>query len=177
MIQIRSLNHNEVPKIADIDRSEHVTLGYRFQDGELSAEEVDWHVPRWTDNGVAEFNLRGRIEDLRAKIQSGDRVLAAFDGYDLVGYAVLHEKLSEEMAQLADLFISRNYRRKGIATKLVSEMIGLARAGGAKRLYVSAVPSESAVAFYLKQGFKPAQDVHPDLFALEPEDIHMILEL
>ena len=43
MIQIRSRNHNEVPKIADINRSEHVTLGYRFQDGELSAEQVDWH--------------------------------------------------------------------------------------------------------------------------------------
>ena len=53
----------------------------------------------------------------------------------------------------------------------------MAKACDAKRLYVSAVPSESAVGFYLKQGFEPTEDVHPDLYELEPEDIHMILNL
>ena len=177
MIQIRHLYVHEAHTIADIDRSEHITLGYRFQDGKLSTEEVDWHVPRWTDDGMAEFNLGGRIEDLQTKIDSGYKVLAAFDDDAMVGYAVLREILSEGTAQLADLFVSRKYRRCGIGTKLVSEAIGLAKAGGAKKLYVSAVPSESAVGFYLKQGFEPTQDVHPELFALEPEDIHMILEL
>jgi ribosomal protein S18 acetylase RimI-like enzyme len=177
MIEIRPLHSHEVHTIAEVDRSEHITLGYRFQNGTLSSEEVNWNVPRWTDDGVAEFNLGGRIEDLRRKIDSGCKVLAAFDGNTMVGYAVLREKISEEMAQLADLFVSREYRRCGIATRLAAEMIGLAKASGARKLYVSAVPSESAVGFYLRQGFKPAQDVHPELFALEPEDIHMILEL
>ena len=39
------------------------------------------------------------------------------------------------------------------------------------------MPSESAVGFYLRQGFKPTEDVHPELFAREPEDIRMILGL
>ena len=177
MITIRSLDIREVKKIEDIDRSENVTLGYRFQGGVLEAEEVDWHVPAWTEDGLAEFNIRGRIEDLQAKIEIGDWVIGAFDGDLLVGFAILHDRLTENMAQLTDLFCSRNYRRRGIASKLVSEVIDMAKACDAKRLYVSAVPSESAVGFYLKQGFEPTEDVHPDLYELEPEDIHMILNL
>jgi GNAT superfamily N-acetyltransferase len=177
MIQIRSLNMKEIPKIADVDRSEHVSLGYRFLDGVLDAMEVDWHIPTWTESGIGEFHLGVRMKDLRAKLQSGARVFGAFDGDKLVGYALLREQISESMAQLADLFVSRADRRKGVATKLVSEAINLARAGGAKRLYVSAVPSESAVGFYLSRGFKPTHDVQPELFALEPDDVHMILML
>ena len=44
-------------------------------------------------------------------------------------------------------------------------------------MYVSATPSGSAVGSYLKHGFEPTPYPHPELFALEPEDIHMIREL
>jgi len=33
------------------------------------------------------------------------------------------------------------------------------------------------VGFYLRQGFVPTEHPHPELFALEPEDIHMICQL
>jgi hypothetical protein len=78
MIQIRSLDPNEFPKIADMDRSEHVPLGYRFHNGQLEAEKVDWHIPRWTQDGVGEFNLGERIEALKAKVQSGAEVFWGF---------------------------------------------------------------------------------------------------
>jgi GNAT superfamily N-acetyltransferase len=162
MIQIRSLDPNEFPKNADMDRSEHVPLGYRFHNGQLEAEKVDWHIPRWTQDGVGEFNLGERIEALKAKVQSGAEVFGAFDEDTLVGYAVLRERISKTMAQLADLFVSRNYRRRGVATRLVSEVMNVAREGGAEKWYVSAVPSKSAVAFYLKCGFEPTHDLHPE---------------
>ena len=54
---------------------------------------------------------------------------------------------------------------------------GDARMAGAMALYVSATPSESAVGFYRRAGFKPTDTPHPDLLAEEPEDIHMILAL
>ena len=44
-------------------------------------------------------------------------------------------------------------------------------------MYVSATPSESAVGFYRSLGFEQVTAVNPQLFALEPEDIHMILPL
>ena len=95
----------------------------------------------------------------------------------MVGIIVLRPRLTDEMAQLAALFVSRDYRRTGIATQLTHHLIRMARASGARRLYVSATPSRSAVGFYQSQGFGLVDRVHPDLFAREPEDIHMVLEL
>ena len=37
--------------------------------------------------------------------------------------------------------------------------------------------SGSAVGFYLSQGFRPADTPIPELYALEPEDIHMLRPL
>jgi hypothetical protein len=44
-------------------------------------------------------------------------------------------------------------------------------------LYVSATPSESALGFYRSLGARLADPVDPDLFAREPEDVHLVLEL
>ena len=47
----------------------------------------------------------------------------------------------------------------------------------AENVYVSATPSESAVGFYKSLGFTLIAEPLPELFALEPEDIHMILKI
>ena len=52
-----------------------------------------------------------------------------------------------------------------------------AEVDGHAGIYVSATPSESAVGFYREQGFVPTLDVHPELYELEPEDIHMVKSL
>lgn len=57
------------------------------------------------------------------------------------------------------------------------EVARLARADGARRLYVSAIPSGSAVGFYRSHGFEPTDQPDEALFRLEPHDIHRILEL
>jgi GNAT superfamily N-acetyltransferase len=81
------------------------------------------------------------------------------------------------MANLSALFVSRSQRRRGVAALLTGEVVRLARADGARRLYVSATPSGSAVGFYRSQGFAPTDEPDAALFALEPADIHMVLEL
>jgi ribosomal protein S18 acetylase RimI-like enzyme len=81
------------------------------------------------------------------------------------------------MAQLAYLHVSAPYRRLGIASRITSRLLALARESGATRVYVSATPSQSAVEFYRGVGFEPVSEPLPDLYALEPKDIHMILEL
>ena len=104
-------------------------------------------------------------------------MLGAFDGDLLVGIAGLCYNLTETMAQLTTMFVSNDYRRQGIATRLAAEIFRLAREGGATGLYVSATPSESAVGFYRSHGFRLAKKVNKELYALEPEDIHMIKRL
>jgi hypothetical protein len=40
-------------------------------------------------------------------------------------------------------------------------------------MVVSATPSENTVRFYLGRGFEPMTEPLPELYNLEPEDVHM----
>jgi hypothetical protein len=51
---------------------------------------------------------------------------------------------------------------------------GIGLAEGAALIYVSATPTASDVGFYLHQGCQLAHRVHPELFAAEPDDIHLV---
>lgn len=176
MIAIKQMGESEIPRIAEIDRTEHVTLGYVHQDGRLLAQKVDWRVPPWSaDDGP--HSVQGRIEGCRTALEHGGAMFGAFDADRLVGCAVLRYELTDGMAQLAGLWVSDGYRRKGIAARLTDEVFRLARERGAERIYVSGTPSESAVGFYRSQGFRLADQVNEELFEEEPEDIHMIKTL
>ena len=48
-----------------------------------------------------------------------------------------------------------------------------ARELGAGSLYVSATPSENTVDYYRHLGCVVTREVDPELYALEPEDIHL----
>jgi ribosomal protein S18 acetylase RimI-like enzyme len=65
----------------------------------------------------------------------------------------------------------------GIASTLTRALLSLAREQGARKVYVSSTPSRSAVEFYRSFGFRIAREPIPELYALEPDDIHMVLDL
>jgi ribosomal protein S18 acetylase RimI-like enzyme len=176
MIAIKKMKNKDIGRIGEIDRSEHVTLVYTHHDGKLEAEAVDWQVPRWFDDGP-EHSAQAMVEFLSPILEENGMMLGAFDGDSLAGVMIYRPHLTETMAQLVFLHVSNGYRRQGIATRLTAECIRLARADGAEQLYVSATPSESAVGFYRSQGFQLVDKPHPELFALEPEDIHMFMQL
>jgi ribosomal protein S18 acetylase RimI-like enzyme len=174
MIKIRRMRSSEIGRIAEIDRSEHITLGYVCRDGTLEAEDVDWHVPRWFNDDHPEHSVQANVGAWKPLLdEHGGTMLGAFDGGLLVGIAICRPDLTEDTAQLAVLHVSKDYRRQGIATQLAAESVRLAQEAGAKQMYVSATPSQSAVGFYQSQGFGLVDTPHPMLYALEPEDIHM----
>lgn len=177
MAEIKEMCKSEVGRIAEIDRTEQVTLGYFVRDGRLESEPVDWRVPRWYDEGEPEHSVPGLVQAWQALLDQGGTMLGAVDGGRLVGVAIYRPDLAEAMGQLAVLYVSNGHRRQGIATRLTGEVARLARQEGARELYVTATPSQSAVGFYLSQGFRLAEEPHPALYALEPEDIHMIMIL
>ncbi|HCC6119016.1 TPA: GNAT family N-acetyltransferase, partial [Klebsiella pneumoniae] len=47
---------------------------------------------------------------------------------------------------------------------------------GASGLYISSIPNKNTVDFYLAQGCRLADKPDPALFALEPEDIHLVCD-
>jgi ribosomal protein S18 acetylase RimI-like enzyme len=159
-------------RVAEIDVSEHGDVVYIYADGDLTLTHEEWARPPHTDAELQCF-----VDKWLSEIRSGGAALGAFDGDRLVGIAVVRYCLTETMAQLTALFVSRGHRRRGVARRLTQEASRLARSAGAAHLYVSATPSRSAVGFYQSQGFHLADQVNRELYELEPEDIHMVRAL
>ncbi|HVH04817.1 MAG TPA: GNAT family N-acetyltransferase, partial [Myxococcota bacterium] len=84
---------------------------------------------------------------------------------------------AQDQLQLKFLHVSRPHRRSGLGRALFDRAAARARELGARRLYVSATPSENTIGFYLRRGCRVADEVDAKLFALEPEDIHLELDL
>jgi GNAT superfamily N-acetyltransferase len=169
--------HAELDRIGEIDRSEHVTRVYSYVRGALEARDVDEAVPTWSPTGDHEHSVRAHIRAWRPILDLGGTLIGAFDGDRLAGVAIYRPRLSEGVANLAVLHVSRRHRGTGVGSRLVDEVARLARADGARRLYVSATPTARTVEFYRRHGFEPTDEPNEAMFALEPLDIHMIREL
>ncbi len=176
MIGIRRLGADEVEKIREIDRAETIRIGYRQEGTELIKTPVHWDDAGWRE-GNGEHSFGRMIRGAKDLMDPDGTAFGACDGDRLVGIAIYRPRLTEIVGQLGLLHVSNGYRRQGIASRLFWEVVALAREDGATRLYVSATPSGSAVGFYLHHGFVPTTEPDPDLFAKEPDDIHMTLPL
>jgi GNAT superfamily N-acetyltransferase len=168
---------DELGRIGEVDRSEHITREYVQRGAALESRAVDIHAPRWTPTGEGDQSVPGLVAAWRPLLARGGTLIGAFAGDALVGFAIHRPDLAEATSNLAALYVSRDFRRRGVASRLLEEVVRLARAHGAARLYVSATPNGSAVGFYQRHGFEPTDDPHPAMLALEPDDIHMVRAL
>ena len=169
----RLLGADELERLRELDRSEHITTVYTTDGTTLVPHAVDWHDPGWHD-GSGDHSFAHMIEFCRGHLDTGARALGCFaaDG-PLVGLGVMTPEIEPGVAQLAFLHVSQAYRRLGIASELVDRLVDWAREAGAREIYVSATPGESAVSFYQRAGFRITDRPNPALLALEPEDIHL----
>jgi GNAT superfamily N-acetyltransferase len=177
MISIRRLVSSDLSRIAEIDRAEHVTAEYVCVDGSLERRELDLQVPTWTPDGDHGHSVRGIMNAWRPILGRGGVLLGAFESASLIGFAIFEPELTPDMANLAALYVDRRYRGRGVGARLTQEVIELARASGARRLYVSATPTVPTVEFYRSLGFELAAEPHPEMLRAEPDDIHLILDL
>lgn len=168
LITYREITNEEIYQhILEVDVSEHGECIYLWQEGELVTHPLVWdRSPRtaetWQENWASVLPL------------PGVKAWGACEGEVMVGIIVYCPYLTEDIAQLDALFVDKDYRQQGIASHLTHLLERQAISDGHKRPYVSASESKSAVGFYISQGFMPTQDAHPELYALEPNDIHMI---
>ncbi len=170
-VTTRQLAENDLRLAQGIDVSEDGQSLFRYINGQLTREPREWHRPAWDAS-----EWQDKITAW-AQVHKWDVVIGAFDGATLVGMASLRYRLTETVAQLVSLHVSRAYRRHGVATQLVHELLRLARQRNARDLYVSAAPTPSAIGFYTRHGFAPTARVNQRLYDLEPDDIHMTLTL
>jgi predicted N-acetyltransferase YhbS len=79
--------------------------------------------------------------------------------------------------RLEPLHVSAPYRNQGIGKHLTQLVANAARSRGATSLYISSIPAKNSVDAYLRMGATVLAQPDPELFANEPEDIHLVLPL
>jgi len=174
-VEVRVLGMGDLGVLAAIDRSEHVDAQYGVEDGRLVERPVAMaDIPPWDPVGDGPHSVAAKVAFCRHCLAAGAELLAAFEGAELLGVAVVDGRLDRGLAWLAFLHVSRPHRRRGVASLLWDAAVDIAAAAGARSIYVSATPTDSAVGFYLAHGCRLADPVHPRLFAEEPDDIHLV---
>ena len=170
-MEYRQLTRGEIELIWTIDRREIVERVYRIEGGELRLGPGYFDVPGWRADTV-----RKTTPLLYAVFDRGGAFFAAFEGDQLVGVAVLDtvwRRARGDLLQLEFLHVSRDYRGRGLGGRLFEQARSAARERGARGLYISATPSENTIRFYQRRGSVVMALPDAQLFALEPEDIHL----
>ena len=174
-VKIRNLDRTELADIWTIDRSEVIDKVHHHENGELVLKDEHYNVTGWHPDQIKKDS-----DVLLDCFDAGGSFLGAFASNELVGVCVLESRFlhrSSDQLQLKFLHVSRRHRGSGLGRELFQKAADKARSSGASSLYISATPSENAVRFYQSLGCSLIKQPDPELFALEPEDIHMELLL
>ncbi len=167
----RQMARHEVESIWAIDRGELIENVYYHEDGELVLKPERYDMKGWPE-GEPELYMPILLDCH----ERGGVFEGAFDGDTLAGVSVLDCKFigrDRDQLQLKFLHVTRSHRNCGLGVELFVRAARKAKELGARKLYISSTPSEHTVKFYLSRGCRLAEDVDPELFALEPKDIHL----
>lgn len=127
-------------------------------------------VPGWAPGKEASETPRHL-----AVFDRGGRAWGVFDHDRLVAATVIDVRrvgLQRDLVQLDWLHVGCDHRDRGLGASLFRRAQEFAFELGAAGLYVSATPSQHTVDFYQRLGCVLTTP-DPELFALEPEDIHL----
>ena len=167
----RRLARAEINAIWTIDRRELIEGIYYLEGGQLVLKPEHYALLGWPP-GEAEL-YTPLLEDC---YDHGGWFLGLFDDLRLIGEAVLEGRFigqPRDQLQLKSLHVSAAYRHQGLGQRRFGLAAAEALSRGARRLYITATPSEHTVNFYRSLGCRLAPAPDPDLLALEPDDIHL----
>jgi GNAT superfamily N-acetyltransferase len=171
----RDLSSDEFGLLATIDRAEQIDGQYVVDDGALRLVERRIDVAGWYPSELADYVAR-----LHALHAAGGVVVGSWDDSRLVALASLDVRAvaqNPHVMKLDMLYVDLGHRHRGIGRQLVQLLAGRARDAGATAVYISATPTRNTVDAYLRLGARLADPPDPDLLALEPDDIHLVLAL
>lgn len=77
----------------------------------------------------------------------------AEDGGEIAGYGGI--TVAADTADIENIAVSEPYRRSGVGTKILRELIRVAKEAGARKIFLEVrVSNAAAMKMYLKNGFK-----------------------
>jgi predicted N-acetyltransferase YhbS len=170
-MNIRLLQRDEISLIWQIDRRERIENFYFLRDGSLVLKPDYFDIQGWPPDEAELYTPMFLDCHDRGGVFCG-----AFENDKLVGASILESKFigtGRDTLQLKFLHVSHDCRKQGLGKTLFNRAVEKAKKLGAKKLYISATPSENTVNYYLRLGCVLAKEIDPELFALEPEDIHL----
>jgi predicted N-acetyltransferase YhbS len=174
-MKIRQLTRSEIPYIWQIDRREVINNVYYLRDGKLVLEPEHYDMRGWP-SGEPEHYTPSFLDCF----DRGGYFCGAFEGDLLIGTVVLENHFigrEKDTLQMKFLHVGKSARKQGLGKKLFILAAEKAIELGAKKLYISATPSENTVNFYMRLGCVLATEIDEELFTLEPEDIHLEFDL
>lgn len=170
-MRIRDLERSDISLVWTIDRAEIIDNVYHHEDGALVLKPEHYAMTGWP-RGEAEIYT----PLLETCYDRGGTFRGAFEGGKLAGVVVMDSRFigrHRDQLQIKFLHVDRAWRGTGLGRRLFEEGVEIARGQGARKLYVSATPSENTIGFYMHVGCTVTDDVDGELFELEPRDIHM----
>jgi GNAT superfamily N-acetyltransferase len=172
-ITYRLMDSSELDRLGEIDRTERIDSIY-IQNGEALVESFQkFDVPPWLPTGSHPHTVPVQIDFLKQHVSQGASIFGAFAAERLVGIGLVLPHIRPSIAQLTFLHISHDYRGRGAGRRLVAALERVAREAGDTQMVVSATPTVRTVQFYMSCGYAPMAEPLPELFAEEPEDIHL----
>ncbi len=106
-------------------------------------------------------------EYLKEQITSGGFTIGAFQGDQMIAFVCVNGKIMDGYANLTMLFVDDDFKRMGIGTRLFQLAKKEALLNGAKKLFISAIPSKETVSFYFSVGCKDAEKIILDFVDTE----------
>lgn len=174
-VKYRKLMIEECERINEMNPSQYIKRAWREVDGVRQLVEINYHDLDWP-NGY-EYHFK----NLKATILSGGEAVGAFDDNNrLIGFATINREFFGEKFNyvlLDQLFISLDYRSKGIGKKLFMIIANKAKEWQADKIYICAGSAEETVAFYFAIGCKEAVEINKELFENDPRDFQLEFQL
>lgn len=123
---------------------------------------------------------RGLAQKILYQLSLGSIAYGAFESNRIVGFALIINKRfgsKDQYVDLAELYVSEPFRRKGIGKRLFQMSCTAAKKLGGEKLYISAHSAEESIAAYKRYGCVLAKEINQILAEKEPCDLQLEFEL
>jgi len=106
---------------------------------------------------------------LKEQIHNGGFTIGAFQDNQIIAFVCVDGKIIDDYANLTMLFVDDGFKRLGIGRKLFEIAKKEALLNGAKKIFISAIPSEETILFYFSVGCKDAERIILDFVDTEKD--------
>lgn len=169
-IVYRKLNIEDVELIKQMTPSQYIKNAWREVDGKRQLVEINYHDLSWPNGYENHYN------NLKDTILTNGIAVGAFENNILIGFATVNNKLFGKKFNyvlLEQLFISLEYRNKGVGKKLFNLCVEGARTLNADKIYICAGSAEETIAFYFAIGCTEAIEINKVLYESDTRDYQL----